>query len=124
MHLQPSPYTRDTDVLWERFWSPMRECGHGCYCRRVRGCGRADYGNEKECGEGLRRAIVHDVVTREDVWVVSKLWNTFHRREHVVEAVKRSLHDWGVSYFDIYYVHFRESPPAFCASARFMWTLS
>ncbi|KAI0745797.1 Aldo/keto reductase [Earliella scabrosa] len=68
--------------------------------------GACDYGNEKDCGEGLRRAIVHDVVTREDVWVVSKLWNTFHRREHVVEAVKRSLHDWGVSYFDIYYVHF------------------
>ncbi|TFK93758.1 Aldo/keto reductase [Polyporus arcularius HHB13444] len=68
--------------------------------------GACDYGNEKECGEGLRRAIVHDIVTRDEVWVVSKLWNTFHRKEHVKEAVLRSLHDWGVSYFDLYYVHF------------------
>ncbi|OSD06849.1 D-xylose reductase [Trametes coccinea BRFM310] len=65
-----------------------------------------DYGNEKECGEGLKRAIEDGVVAREDVWVVSKLWNTFHRKEHVREAVMRSLSDWGVSYFDIYYVHF------------------
>ena len=45
---------------------------------------------------------------REDVWVVSKLWNTFHSRAHVREAVERSLADWGVGYFDLYYVHFRK----------------
>ncbi|KAJ2970579.1 hypothetical protein NUW54_g12698 [Trametes sanguinea] len=72
-----------------------------------------DYGNEKECGEGLKRALEDGVVAREDVWVVSKLWNTFHRKERVREAVMRSLADWGVSYFDIYYVHFRESDSAF-----------
>ncbi|KAI0630332.1 D-xylose reductase [Trametes polyzona] len=68
--------------------------------------GACDYDNEKECGEGLRRAIADDVVSRDQVWVVSKLWNTFHRKEYVREAVLRSLSDWGVSYFDIYYVHF------------------
>lgn len=68
--------------------------------------GACDYGNEKECGEGLKRAIADGVVCREDVWVVSKLWNTFHRKEHVKEAVMRSLSDWGVSYFNLYYVHF------------------
>ncbi|KAM5532857.1 hypothetical protein V8D89_013498 [Ganoderma adspersum] len=68
--------------------------------------GACDYGNEKECGDGLRKAIDEGIVERRDVWVVSKLWNTFHRKEHVTEAVKRSLADWGVSYFDIYYVHF------------------
>ncbi|KAH9858747.1 D-xylose reductase [Lenzites betulinus] len=68
--------------------------------------GACDYGNEKECGEGVRRAIADGVVTRDQVWVVSKLWNTFHRKEHVREAVLRSLADWGVSYFDVYYVHF------------------
>ncbi|OBZ68287.1 putative NAD(P)H-dependent D-xylose reductase xyl1 [Grifola frondosa] len=65
-----------------------------------------DYGNEKECGIGLRRAIDEGVVRREDVWVVSKLWNTFHRREHVKLAIRKSLADWGVDYFDIYYMHF------------------
>ncbi|KAI0675285.1 D-xylose reductase [Trametes maxima] len=68
--------------------------------------GACDYGNEKECGEGLRRAIADVIVKREEVFVVSKLWNTFHRKEHVREAVLRSLADWGVSYFDVYHVHF------------------
>ena len=31
-------------------------------------------GNEKECGEGLKRAIADGIVKREDVYVVSKLW--------------------------------------------------
>ena len=70
-----------------------------------------DYGNEKECGAGLRRALEDGIVQRSDVWVVSKLWNTFHRKEHVKEAVMRSLADWGVSYFDVYYVHFRKPGP-------------
>ncbi|EJF65340.1 Aldo/keto reductase [Dichomitus squalens LYAD-421 SS1] len=65
-----------------------------------------DYGNEQGCGAGLRRAVEEGLVKRNDVWVVSKLWNTFHRKERVKEAVTRSLADWGVSYFDIYYVHF------------------
>ncbi|TFK54740.1 D-xylose reductase [Heliocybe sulcata] len=66
----------------------------------------ADYANEKECGLGLRKAIDEGIVSRSDVWVVSKLWNTFHRKEHVREAVLKSLRDWGVEYFDLYYVHF------------------
>ncbi|KDQ51632.1 hypothetical protein JAAARDRAFT_40859 [Jaapia argillacea MUCL 33604] len=66
----------------------------------------ADYGNEKECGLGLKHAIDEGIVKRHDVWVVSKLWNTFHRKEHVRAAVKKSLADWGVDYFDIYYMHF------------------
>ncbi|GBE86845.1 Probable NAD(P)H-dependent D-xylose reductase [Sparassis crispa] len=65
-----------------------------------------DYDNEKGCGAGLKRAIDEGIVKREEVWVVSKLWNTYHRKEHVREAVMRSLKDWGVSYFDIYYMHF------------------
>ena len=40
--------------------------------------GACDYGNEKECGEGVRRAIDEGIVVREDLFIVSKLWNTFH----------------------------------------------
>lgn len=36
--------------------------------------GAADYGNEKEAGEGLARAIKDGVVTRDEVFVTSKLW--------------------------------------------------
>ncbi len=65
-----------------------------------------DYGNEKEVGLGLKRAIGEGVVKREEVWVTSKLWNTYHRREHVRPALMRTLSDLGVEYLDLYMIHF------------------
>jgi D-xylose reductase len=64
-----------------------------------------DYGNEAEVGDGLRAAFAAGV-RRSDLWITSKLWNTYHRREHVRPAVKRSLHDLGLDYLDLYLVHF------------------
>lgn len=46
----------------------------------------AVYGNEKGCGEGIKKALDEGLVKREDLWVVSKLWNTFHRKENVKAA--------------------------------------
>ena len=40
------------------------------------------------------------------MWITSKLWNTFHRREHVEAACRRSMADLGVDYLDLYLVHF------------------
>ena len=37
-----------------------------------------DYGNEVEAGEGFAKAIADGKVTREDLWITSKLWNTYH----------------------------------------------
>ena len=65
-----------------------------------------DYGNEKECGEGIKRAIDEKIVERKDLWITSKLWNTFHRKEHVVAACKKTLADLGVEYLDLYLIHF------------------
>ena len=65
-----------------------------------------DYGNEKEAGQGISRAISEGIVTRKDLWITSKLWNTFHRREHVLPAVKRTLEDLGLEYLDLYLIHF------------------
>ena len=45
----------------------------------------ADYGNEIEVGQGIARAIDDGLATREELWVTSKLWNTFHAPEHVEE---------------------------------------
>lgn len=65
-----------------------------------------DYGNEREAGEGLRRAFDAGLCKREDLWVTSKLWNTYHRAEHVRPAIERSLSDLGLDYLDLYLVHF------------------
>lgn len=86
-----------------------------------------DYGNEVEVGSGDRasfglcshsllinltffvgisRAIAEGIVTRENLFITSKLWNTYHKKEHVLLAAKRSLHDLNIKYFDLYLVHF------------------
>ncbi|CAL1695054.1 unnamed protein product [Somion occarium] len=68
--------------------------------------GAGDYGNEKEAGEGLRRAIADGIVKREDVFVTSKLWNTFHAHDHAKALAKHQLQLWGIDYFDLFLVHF------------------
>lgn len=65
-----------------------------------------DYGNERECGEGLGRAMREGLVTRKDMFVTSKLWNTYHRKEHVRAACLRSLADLGLQFLDLYLIHF------------------
>ena len=66
----------------------------------------ADYGNEKEVGEGIALAITDGLCSRDELWVTSKLWNTYHRHEHVEAACRKSLEDLGLDYFDLYLVHF------------------
>lgn len=65
-----------------------------------------DYGNEPAVGMGIRAAIDAGVCSRSDIWVTSKLWNTYHRKEHVQAACKRTLADLGLEYLDLYLVHF------------------
>ena len=65
-----------------------------------------DYGNEKEVGEGIRRAIDEGLCTREQLWVTSKLWNTYHHPDHVVMAMDQTLEDLGLEYLDLYLIHF------------------
>lgn len=68
--------------------------------------GAIDYGNEKEIGEGIHRAIADGLVKREELVVVSKLWNSFHAPEHVELAINKVLSDLKLDYLDIFYVHF------------------
>lgn len=66
----------------------------------------ADYGNEAETGEGFSRVFGSGICRREDVWITSKLWNTYHAAAHVRPAVERSLKDLQVDYLDLYMIHF------------------
>jgi len=65
-----------------------------------------DYGNEAEVGNGLQAAYDAGLCQREDLWLTSKLWNTFHEPENVKEACVKSLLDLQTDYLDLYLVHF------------------
>ncbi|KAJ7246893.1 Aldo/keto reductase [Mycena haematopus] len=68
--------------------------------------GACDYGNEKEAGEGVRRALEEGLVARDQIFITSKLWNTFHAKEHVKPLAEIQLAAWGLQYFDLFLVHF------------------
>lgn len=66
----------------------------------------ADYGNEEAVGNGIRQVLDAGLCRREDLWVTSKLWNTYHRPEHVRPACEKTLRDLGLEYLDLYLIHF------------------
>jgi D-xylose reductase len=68
--------------------------------------GACDYGNEQEAGQGVARAIKEGLVKREDLFLVSKLWNSFHDADQVEPIARKQLADLGIDYFDLYIVHF------------------
>ena len=70
-----------------------------------------DYGNEVKVGQGIKRAIDEGLCTREDLWITSKLWNTYHAKEHVQQAIERSLSDLQLEYLDLYLIHFPIAQP-------------
>lgn len=65
-----------------------------------------DYGNEPEVGAGLAGALNDGICRREEMWVTSKLWNTYHDPRHVRAACERSLRDLRLNFLDLYLVHF------------------
>ncbi|KUL86258.1 hypothetical protein ZTR_08370 [Talaromyces verruculosus] len=68
--------------------------------------GACDYGNEKEVGQGIARALKDGLVKREELFIVSKLWNTFHDGDKVEPIARKQLEDLGLEYFDLYLIHF------------------
>jgi len=63
------------------------------------------YRTEREVGEAMRDVFKEGKVKREDVVVVTKLWNTNHRPQRVKPAFEASLKKLQLDSVDVYLIH-------------------
>ena len=61
----------------------------------------AIYENEKDIGIALGKSGI----PREEIFVTTKLWNSDHGYDHTITACKKSLKRLGLSYVDLYLIH-------------------
>ncbi|KAG2207146.1 hypothetical protein INT47_012199 [Mucor saturninus] len=64
------------------------------------------YKNETEVGHGIKRAIDEGIVKREELFVISKLWTSFHKKDDVRRSFDVTLKNLGLDYIDLYLMHF------------------
>src|SRR5580700_5749136 len=63
------------------------------------------YRTEKEVGDAMQEVFKEGKVKREDVVVVTKLWNNNHRPERVKPAFEASLRKLQLECVDLYLIH-------------------
>ena len=66
----------------------------------------ASYGNEKAVGEAIAQAIAEGLVTREELFITSKMWvQDMKNYEMAEKAIETSLSNLGLEYLDLYLLH-------------------
>ncbi len=63
----------------------------------------ACYGNEDQIGEVFKAAFEEGVVKREDLHIMTKVWNDMH--EKVEESCLKSIADLQCEYIDTFFIH-------------------
>lgn len=63
------------------------------------------YGNEAEIGRALKETFAEGTVSREQMWITSKLWVNSHDPADVEPALMNSLADLQLEYLDLYLIH-------------------
>ena len=63
------------------------------------------YGNEESVRLGIKKAIDEGIVTREELFVTSKVWNDGLTYEETIAAYEESIQKLGLEYLDLYIIH-------------------
>jgi len=63
------------------------------------------YGNQTEVGVALAEVFKKGTVKREDIFITSKIWNTYHSYERAKKAIDIILNELGLSYIDLILLH-------------------
>lgn len=63
------------------------------------------YGNEETVGQGIKEGLESTGLSREDLFITSKLWLTDFVRQNVEEAYRQSVEKLGLDYLDLYLMH-------------------
>lgn len=63
------------------------------------------YGNEETVGQGIKEGLKSTGLSREDLFITSKLWLTDFGRQNVEEAYRQSVEKLGLDYLDLYLMH-------------------
>nr|WP_106782738.1 aldo/keto reductase [Lysinibacillus timonensis] len=65
----------------------------------------AIYANEEGVGQAIREGIQEANISREDLFVTSKVWNSDLGYESTLAAYETSLKKLGLDYLDLYLIH-------------------
>jgi len=63
------------------------------------------YGNQDEIGQVFNAVFGSGKVKREDVFITSKIWNTFHSHKKALEAIDAMLKELQIPYLDLCLIH-------------------
>lgn len=63
------------------------------------------YGNESGTGQGIQQGLAASGLTRDDLFVTSKVWNEYLSYDQTIAAYNDSLEQLGLDYLDLYLIH-------------------
>jgi len=101
----------EMDVVGLGTWKSVKgkvrdavECAIDCGYRHI-DCAWA-YMNEDEIGEAIENKINQGRIKREELFVTSKLWSSFHEAKTVRGALMETLQNLKLKYLDLYLIHY------------------
>lgn len=73
------------------------------------------YGNQQEIGEAFHDALLEGKISRGELFVTSKLWNTHHKRHSAYDDLETTLRQLQLHHVDLWLMHW---PFAFHAAPK------